>query len=104
MKYGLRKFIEEGADRHTLEIYVDRGNETKGLATFIIGTDEWFYPADLEGEDVVINAFTDDEGKNEINVYSLPDNWRSIVTNDSGLDHKPSIHDVMQLDSSMVIE
>ena len=55
--------------------------------------DIWYYPKDL-GEDKVMNVFDFGEGT-QINEYDLPDNWRDIVTNNNGIDNKPSIHDIM---------
>lgn len=56
--------------------------------------DKWEYP-DETGEDTVINTFTDEDGSTQQNIYTLPANWREVVTQDNGKDGKPSIHDIM---------
>jgi len=57
--------------------------------------DIWLYPEDLN-QDLVINICAD-EGEIMTNTYSLPENWRDLVTNDKGKDGKQSIHDIMVL-------
>jgi len=59
--------------------------------------DKWLYPEDLDNEPIVANIFFDDsEGKYYSNFYTLPDDWKEIVTQDKGKDGKPSIHDIME--------
>lgn len=74
-----------------------KSNREEGTQTVAIftGEDLWLYPKDL-GTDNVVNVFTDEISlQPQVNVYDLPDNWRKIVTNDSGADGKPSILDIM---------
>ena len=52
----------------------------------------WLYPEDL-GTDNILNICKD--GDWFTNWYTLPDNWKDIVTNDKGVDGKASIHDIM---------
>jgi len=56
--------------------------------------DLWLYPKDLQGENVVVNLFFDEDY--QANFYSLPDNWKELVTNNGGKDGKPSIHEIME--------
>lgn len=59
--------------------------------------DFWLYPWDLQGIPYVINVFQDIAIKEVgATVYRVPDNWKDIVTNDNGIDEKPSIHDIME--------
>jgi len=56
--------------------------------------DIWLYPEQLDDEPLVVNIF-ECQGSIECNIYSLPDNWKDIVTQNKGEDGKPSIHDIM---------
>ena len=58
--------------------------------------EKWLYPEDLGGIPFVINIYQDMCMKDICaNVYSLPNNWKEIVTQNNGKDGKPSIHDIM---------
>ena len=56
--------------------------------------DIWLYPEDLQDENIVVNLFSD--GDYQANFYTLPNNWKELVTNNGGKDGKPSIHDIMK--------
>lgn len=76
------------------------GYESQTIGIFEEDYEDWLYPDDLSlygvPMDNVINVFRESlEEKFQFNIYSLPDNWRDIVTNNSGKDGKKSIHDIM---------
>lgn len=71
------------------------GYESQSLGFFEDDFDTWLYPEEM-GIDYVINVFRESlEDKFQFNLYSLPENWRDIVTNDGGKDGKKSILDIM---------
>ena len=82
---------------------VDHGMErgTESVIT-VSGEDDWIYPEDIEkqiGEALpyVLNVYSGGKGvKPELDVYILPDDWESRVTKNHGIDHLPSIHDLMR--------
>jgi hypothetical protein len=68
----------------TLCIFDDNGEEN---------SDTWLYPNDL-GFDHVLNLWFEDNIW-KFDLYSLPKNWREIVTQNKGRDGKKSILDIM---------
>jgi hypothetical protein len=56
----------------------------------------WLYPEDLNNSNIVVNFYNDIENSG-FNVYTLPENWKDIVTTNKGIDGKPSILDIMTL-------
>ena len=59
--------------------------------------DKWLYPEDLDNKNLIVNLVCDG-GEYYANFYSLPENWKEKVTNNSGKDGKLSIHDLMKLE------
>ena len=60
--------------------------------------DIWLYPEQLDNENIVVNIFYNETHKEYQSIfYTLPDDWREQVTKDKGLDGKPSIHDLMDI-------
>lgn len=70
-------------------IGIDRGETGTQTLNHWKGGDEWFYPNDLHGEPFVLNVFDDENGKPLINVYTLPENWQTLVKTES-------IHDIIE--------
>ena len=91
-------FVDELDGKWTLGLNMDI-HGTISIGNFDFDEDEaWLYPEDLsEGIENIINVWLDENNKWQFNIYDLPENWRDIVTNDSGLDGKKSIHDIMIL-------
>ena len=87
-------FVDELDGRWTLGL-TDENGGTESIGHFE-KDDAWLYPHEL-GFDYVINVFLckDDLKTWHFNVYDLPKNWSEIVTQDSGMDGKPSVHDIM---------
>lgn len=99
----MKKFFADDLDGKWT-IGVDYGLErgTESIIT-LEGSDDWIYPEDFQKQigvslPYVLNVYNgDDKTPPDIDVYSLPDNWEALVTKNNGLDHLPSIHDVMKL-------
>ncbi len=90
-------FVDELDGKWTLGWHDEKGG-SESLCTFE-EEDSWLYPEDLNGFDNVVNIFKGFDNEHWFfNVYSLPENWKDIVTQDNGKDGKESILDIMIAD------
>ena len=91
-------FVDDLDGKWTLGFYDENGgSESIGCFKMIDGIHEdmWLYPKDLNELDNVICVWNEEGEGWKSNVYTLPENWKDIVTWDSGKDGKASIHDIM---------
>jgi len=55
--------------------------------------DVWLYPRDLDGRNIIVNLFREEEGQPiQINEYKLPDDWREQCVPKGN----KSVHDIME--------
>ena len=95
------KFFSDDLDGIWTIGYEKEDGTTESIIT-LEGSDDWVYPEDIQRQigislPYVLNVYNGDEKtKPDIDVYELPEGWESLVTKNNGLDHLPSIHDVMK--------